>query len=591
MHRRSLLIAAGLLALAPLAGGDAPVRSGRAAAGWWAPSAALHAQVQPTRRQAPAERLADVEAVFNAPLTRRGLGRTTVSADETLPADLAVLDGPLIIAGQIRGSVVAVNANVVLESTAVIDGSLVIVGGTLEQQPGSRVDGSVQLFTDRVAARMDGSRLTIGARGFRPSTESGDRLVEWWERIRQRDDRSNGFTVTSGGTYNRVEGLAILAGPRLRRPVRDGSVSLEVLGIARTADRFRWDGDNLGHRVTTELAFGEERQVAVGAILHDVVAPVEDWHLAPSEVGLGAFFLQRDFRDYFNRHGAELFARVTSNETVAITARYADERWGAREQRDVLALFQGERAWRPNAAMDAGRVRIGGASITLDTRNDPGIPWAGWHIAADYEFGSGRLTRVTVIPGTADPLDGRSTWGRGFLDVRKYNRISPTAQLNLRGVLAGWLHGDALPLQRRVSLGGPGTLPGYDFREPVTSADRLTCTDGVATPGRPALCDRVVLVQADYRGDLPVPRARWLDAAGGPRTAAWVVFADAGRGWLVVRGPGDLRERRAALPTINGWLSDVGAGVELGALGLYIAKAVSTPGQPLNVFLRLGHRF
>ena len=68
--------------------------------------------------------------------------------------------------------------------------------------------------------------------------------------------------------------------------------------------------------------------------------------------------------------------------------------------------------------------------------------------------------------GRSEELDAPApdvAYGRGFLDVRRYNRVSPTAQVNLRLVAGGWLHGDALPAQRRLSLGGAGTLPGYDF--------------------------------------------------------------------------------------------------------------------------------
>src|SRR5690606_41267375 len=117
-----------------------------------------------------------------------------------------------------------------------------------------------------------------------------------------------------------------------------------------------------------------------------------------------------------------------------------------------------------------------------------------------------------------------------------YARISPSAQLNFRFVAGGWLHGDELPLQRRLSLGGPGTLPGYDFRTAAGSGDPLAC-GAPDVPGRPALCDRIILVQMDYKGDIPAPRVRSLESYGWPTELQWGVLADVGRGWLGNRGP------------------------------------------------------
>src|SRR3972149_3934718 len=102
-------------------------------------------------------------------------------------------------------------------------------------------------------------------------------------------------------------------------------------------------------------------------------------------------------------------------------------------------------------------------------------------------------------------------------------------------------------MRRRLSVGGPGTLPGYDFRRAWrVHPDVLTC-GGTVLPGAPALCDRVMLFQAEYRSDFGV---RWVrnDARddwwrpGFNRHASWVLFADAGRGWRVGGGPRPLAD-------------------------------------------------
>ncbi len=549
----------------------------------------LHGQQRPSRQPVPAEVLEDVDAVFNSPLTRRAIGPVTVGEGQVVVTDLAVLDGPLVIRGTVTGSVLAVNAPVRMEEGSVIQGSLLIVGGELEQLGDSRVEGRVRVHPVRVSVRWDGSRLAVlGAPA--DTTAAPDLVPDWWERLRNRDTGGSGFTLTSGGTYNRVEGLPILAGPRLRRTIPDGGlVTLEALGILRSAERFRWDGANLGHRVTAVAEFGGERRLTIGGRLHDIVAPVDDWSLSDAEAGLAAFLAQRDFRDHYDRHGGELFAGVAYGD-LKLQLRFASERWGARDTRSVTALFQGSEGFRPNPRLDAGRVKLGELSLSVDTRNRTSNPWAGWYVQAAYETGSGRLTRELLIPGESGTLPGTTDWGRVFFDVRHYSRISPSAQLNGRVVMGGWVHGDRMPLQRRMSLGGPGSLPGYDFRRPVRTNDPLTCSTAPGGSGL-ALCDRMLMVQLDYKGELAAPRVHSLEQYGWPETLRWVVFGDAGRGWLVDRGPDDLRESEWGIPDAGSWLSSVGVGLEAGALGVYLSRAVSTSGRSPNLFIRLGQRF
>jgi outer membrane protein assembly factor BamA len=195
----------------------------------------------------------------------------------------------------------------------------------------------------------------------------------------------------------------------------------------------------------------------------------------------------------------------------------------------------------------------------------------------------------------------RVTYGRGFLDLRRYNRVAPDAQLNFRVALGGWLHGDELPLERRFSVGGAGTLPGFDFRRSVGSEDVGTCAAGATPEGTPAQCERMALAQVEYRGDLRVRvfsdiddeddrRPRWRRL--GYRTdVTWVAFADAGRGWLVGPRVGTLQYPSGSFPTIDTFRSDVGVGLDLGVVGVYVAKAVSRAKEPANVFVRVRHRF
>jgi len=433
-------------------------------------------------------------------------------------------------------------------------------------------------------------------------TDSTFDLRSLW---RDRGERSS-FTLTSGKAYNRVEGLPIMFGPTFRGTVGHAVVRVGVLGIVRTAHFVHFDSENLGHRVTGEVRSSGQRGYSIGGTLFDIVTPVERWQLPEPDAGLASFFFKRDYLDYFGRHGGNLFATAFARDYATFRVTYAAERWSSRRARDVLSLFRDSENWRINPAVDDGTMHLFEARFILDSRNAELNPWAGWYLDFRYEHGSGALvpsaTGVSFGPilqdasGHALPRD--VSYGRGFLDVRKYNRISPKTQLNLRMVLGGWLHGDPLPLERRFSVGGVGTLPGFDFRRTGIGTDVGQCsTDQTTLPGRPAQCDRVALGQVEYRDELHSDLVDMFNRNGiHVRGAVFTVrpsavaFLDAGRGWLVGNQLGTLRYPSGSLPGFDTYRADAGIGLDLGILGLYVAKALTSE-EPANFFIRLHNRF
>jgi hypothetical protein len=159
-------------------------------------------------------------------------------------------------------------------------------------------------------------------------------------------------------------------------------------------------------------------------------------------------------------------------------------------------------------------------------------------------------------------------------------------------------------LQRRLSVSGVDALPGFDFRRTFDGVEVGTCTPAVDAAfleaGRPALCERVLLLQAEWKGDFRVHLFGDAEDYGDRRFVAgrvradgnWVVFANTGRGWTV-RDPASagLRFGASRLPPASTWRTDLGAGLDFGTFGVYVAQAVSRGGESPNVFMRLGRRF
>lgn len=517
-----------------------------------------------------------------------------IAAGHEVRGDVLVRNGPLVIAGRVIGNVLAVNSNVTLMPTARIEGDVLVIGGELSGRTSARVTGSTRIYRQDFLLREDGERIA-DAEADAANDEA------WWRKFDRRRDgnSSEAFRIVQAGPYNRVEGLPIQIGPVLQRRTSWGSLHFDGAVVVRTATSFNAQRGDAGYRLRGEVRFGDTKAIGVGAAAFSVVEPVEDWQLSNVETTLAAFVMRHDYRDYYQRHGGQAFVTLYGARNFSWTASYGEARWATRDAKKPLTIFDNGKEWRPNPAVDEGLFHVAGTRLSFDTRTDPNDPWSGWYLNADIERGRGSLSQVAPTSAARTLTAGSKTdYTRGFFDFRRYNRLGPKAQLNMRIALGGWLGGDPLPLERRVSVDGPGVLPGFDFRSGRTTPNVGTCNTATATTvaGRPTECERMALAQIEYRGDLRLDVLNiWSDwprhyhSAHGD--AAWVVFANAGRGWLVGRSDGALTYTDDAFPPVSTFRTDLGLGLDFGGVGIYVAKALSTSAEPVNFFLRLRHRF
>jgi len=528
----------------------------------------------------------EVQALYNAPATHREVAPFTLTRDSVVQGSLAVLGGPVRVEGTITGGLLVLNGDLQLTPTATVMGDVVVLGGRVTGIDGARV-GSLRVEADSVRYAVDDGLLRL---------ESP--FDEVWRLIGTgRPKAGIGMRLALTRTYNRVEGLPVEFGPRLRYRTPVGTIAADLFGILRTGSRLEWTGNNVGHSARAEMRFGQSERWSVGGRLYDVVSSVEDWQLSDVEVGLSTFLAHSDYRDYFDKHGGSGFVGFRDGRALRGSVEVSRENWRPRRTLTPFTLWRNDEPWRQNPDFDRARYTRMQARLSYDTRTDPVRPRSGWWAQGEYELGDGsHETFGTEIAAPVLSNDRGVRYGRGMLDIRRYNRLSPSVQLNLRLMGGGWLHGDPLPLQRRLSISGPGANTGFAFREQVTQPDRLQCSGAVELAGKPALCDRMFLLSADYRHDI-----RWLvDLFGGSRMiqpdrsgyAAWVLFTDVGRGWL--------RASRAPAPVpptdaprgFEAMQTSVGAGLEIGQGGVYVAKALgSPPSRGVQLFLRLVRRY
>lgn len=529
---------------------------------------------------------------YNAATTTRLLGRSHLPAGNEWRGDVAVRGGPVTVAGRVTGSLVVVNGDLALEDGAEITGDVTVAGGTISGGPAATVHGVVQEYREALPYRLRGDELVYAPtlRSRFPRVGAG----RTWQDERSRST----LMLATGGTFNRIEGLPVVIGPEFDWRLGDDlRLKLEALGVFRSAGDLSDDRGDLGYLLRAQLHAGKRRTAGIEFGLYDVVSPIENWGLSGAEVGWATFLFHRDYRDYYLTKGlaGQAFLQVERPLRLALEVR--SESHSSAGARDPWTVFRTNQPWRPNVPIDDGKYLAVAVELTIDTRNDDVSPSSGWLFRARMEHAGSR--DVSPQTGLASvrasvPTDGSYAFERAFFDLRRYTRVSASGRLHLRLVAGGWVGGDPLPAQHRLSLGGPDPMAGYAFRHSACNRDVIAQS---FTGAEVAACDRILVLQAEYRGHVALS---WTYPAreNGRRGSRGqlirlegpdiVVFANTGQAWLVGRGPGRIPSDR--IPTLGTWLADFGLGIDWSGLGVYVAKAV-TVGQPLRFTLRLDHRF
>src|SRR6185503_16525640 len=215
---------------------------------------------------------------YNATTTTRLVGRSRLPLGNAWRGDVAVRNGPALIAGKVEGTLVVINGDAEIESNAEITGDLIIVGGVATVQREARVDGEIRQYREPLPYRLAGESLE-----YAPNLRTRLRNLGVQRTWATADSRSS-LTIATGGTFNRVEGLPVVFGPLFDWRVRaNARVRIDALGVLRSAGDLSDSRSDLGYMLRSELRLGETRGVAGGIRAYDVVAAVEDWGLRPAE--------------------------------------------------------------------------------------------------------------------------------------------------------------------------------------------------------------------------------------------------------------------------------------------------------------------
>jgi hypothetical protein len=265
------------------------------------------------------------------------------------------------------------------------------------------------------------------------------------------------------------------------------------------------------------------------------------------ENSLSSFFFRFDYQDYFVREGISLFAEGHPLPWVSAAAVYADHQYSslADPEPDAGTVFRHKSPWRPNPAIDEGRMRSVIVQVVLDGRDDPTNPRRGAWLRLETEASGPRL-------------ESDFTFTRYEAEARGYVPLTFGMDLKAR-LLLGTTGAGTLPYQKEFAVGGISTLRAHAYKY--------------------SRGDHVFLANAEYGVLLWRGRQR-----SGVRTNVKLLgFMDVGQAW---QGPAyDLARRQMAVD------AGLGLGLSDGRLRVYAARDLSAKGSGILWTVRLANPF
>lgn len=356
-----------------------------------------------------------------------------IDDDQFVRGSVLSFFGDITVDGEVNGSVVAVNGNILIGDSAVVRGDVVSVYGTVKLSKGGSVYGVILASSEKVTARR-----------------------QWAARWKKAE---SGFSLAGSFVYNRVDGAAPMIGVQYDH-IDSILPSFKALGgYAFASKRWRYNLE-----LTQTLVRGRF-PVQLGGSAYRLLKSDDDKLIGETENSIFAFFFNEDWKDYYEAEGAYGFARVNffRFHTFEIGYLAEEERWlnghpllwslfGAREFRDNFSSV-------PYSVLTVHRDDFDSENVvtslqlryTLDTRDDEKHPSRGWLGFASYEYSPQRWK-------------GDFDFRRFEAELSRYQPLGRYLSTHLTGAY-GYEEGSRIPLNRYFYLGGLGTIHGYRHKE------------------------------------------------------------------------------------------------------------------------------
>ena len=365
-------------------------------------------------------------------------------------------------------------------------------------------------------------------------------------------EREDWFSSVDGANPSLGMGIAVFDRDRFNHAFIAGHLS------------YKFAAERAGYALGFERPLFGMPKLYVGAELHDLTATDDHWQVSSSEASEAAVFVRRSFRDYYRRKGAQVNATLRLHPQLEALFAWRGEQHDPLSVRTDFSVWRDDEAFPLNRPAAPGRLNsiVVGASFdgrgfdreSLEAtyrRHQLETPFGERLNGLDDGSKPDPVWRVDWTSEISDPgaFGGDFDFRRHIVTARGRAAITEHEVVAARAI-GGWSNG-VLPPQRQFSIGGIGSVHGYDFK--AQTGDTLALLN--------------VEYEVGWRGGLKA-----------------VAFFDAGR---VTSRP----TLTTPSPADAGWLKGVGFGVGIADIRVDFGYRTDDIPGSLQVLLRLGRSF
>lgn len=353
----------------------------------------------------------------------------TVESDDFIRGMVLVVDGNIVVEGEVNKDIVAVLGDIYVGPKAVARGDIAAVSGHVD------IDGDASVYGDV----YDPDRHVVRRR---------HRFAEW----------DNPWDMIEKITYDRVDGLGLYLGVGYNDPDSLLPSLSAVGGYAFNSEKWRF-------KFELEQSILRNPALAAGGRLYRRLATEDDRLIGDEENTAFALLATEDFRDYYEAEGGAIYLRSVPMEFAMVETgyRFEETNW-LDARRHLWSMFGGSKLFGENfgtveddfrtagiAELDTTANAVWYSRMDWDTRSEDGpFEQSAWHVTADFEWSN-------------ESLNSDFDYRRYTLAVRRYQEIHRRSMIIARAVFGN--SDGYLPMYKRFFLGGLGTLRGYDHKE------------------------------------------------------------------------------------------------------------------------------
>ena len=378
---------------------------------------------------------------------------------EVRSGNIRVIGGNLTVAGQVTGRITVLGGDVELLPTARVEGTIVALGGRVHRSDEAQVTGQVlEVNRGKISLTREEAREIFGYDEDRDERldrrDDEEEEDEWearevegerplWRPYARRRIRPD-FEVAGDPVlrYNRAEGLAIYIP---FHPDTDDIPGFHVRGMAGYAfGAHKWYG---------RVGIGEYLwRGRIGFLVegHKESRHDDDWRVTSLENSLGAFFIHRDWYDWYEAEGYGGSFVLGLRPLVEFKVRYRNESHAKMDSVTNWSMF-GKDAFRGTYDIAPGRdanlrylVTFGRPIGYFPRRIGGNLSYAYTQTmnGSDFDYTRDDMTLEAFVP-----LHRR-------LGIRLNARTGAiSGPVNKRG------------LQHLVPIGGIGSVQGYNYKD------------------------------------------------------------------------------------------------------------------------------